>query len=82
VIRCTSIAVATLALVVVACTGSAGSTESATQSAVASATASATASADPVGPYAAPDWVHPNEAGHAVLAKLLERIDVSVVTGR
>jgi hypothetical protein len=35
-----------------------------------------------VGPYAAPDWVHPNEAGQAVMAKLLERIDVSVVTGQ
>jgi lysophospholipase L1-like esterase len=35
-----------------------------------------------VGPYTAPDWVHPNEAGQAVMAKLLERVDVSAVTGR
>ena len=35
-----------------------------------------------VGPYTAPDWVHPNEAGQAVMAKLLERIDVSAVTGQ
>ena len=35
-----------------------------------------------VGPYASPDWVHPNEAGQAVMAKLLERVDVSAVTDR
>jgi len=35
-----------------------------------------------VGPYTAPDWVHPNEAGQAVMAKLLEGVDVSGVTGR
>jgi lysophospholipase L1-like esterase len=35
-----------------------------------------------VGPYTAPDWVHPNAAGQAVMAKLLERVDVSAVTGR
>ena len=35
-----------------------------------------------VGPYTAPDWVHPNEAGQAVMAKLLERVDVSAITGR
>ena len=35
-----------------------------------------------VGPYTAPDWVHPNEAGQAVMAKLLQRVDVSAVTGR
>ena len=35
-----------------------------------------------VGPYASPDWVHPNEAGQAVMAKLLERIDVSALTDR
>jgi lysophospholipase L1-like esterase len=32
-----------------------------------------------VGPYTAPDWVHPNEAGQAVMAKLLQRVDVSAV---
>lgn len=35
-----------------------------------------------VGPYTAPDWVHPNEAGQAAMAKLLELVDVSAVTGR
>ncbi len=35
-----------------------------------------------VGPYTAPDWVHPNEAGQAVMAKLLEGVDVTAVTGR
>jgi lysophospholipase L1-like esterase len=35
-----------------------------------------------VGPYTAPDWLHPNAAGQAVMARLLERIDVSAVTGR
>ena len=35
-----------------------------------------------VEPYTAPDWVHPNEAGQSVMAKLLERVDVSAVTGR
>jgi lysophospholipase L1-like esterase len=35
-----------------------------------------------VGAYTAPDWVHPNEAGQTVMAKLLERVDVSAVTGR
>ena len=29
----------------------------------------------------APDWVHPNEAGQAVMAELLERVDISRVTG-
>jgi lysophospholipase L1-like esterase len=35
-----------------------------------------------VGPFTAPDWLHPNEAGQAVMAKLLERVDVSAVTDR
>lgn len=35
-----------------------------------------------VGPNTAPDWVHPNEAGQAVMAKLLERVDLSTLTGR
>lgn len=30
----------------------------------------------------APDWVHPNEAGQAVMAKLLQRVDVSALIGR
>ena len=34
-----------------------------------------------VGALTAPDWVHPNEAGQAVMAKLLERVDVSALTG-
>lgn len=36
----------------------------------------------PVGAFTAPDWVHPNEAGQAVMAELLERIDVSALTDR
>jgi lysophospholipase L1-like esterase len=35
-----------------------------------------------VGPYASPDWVHPNETGQAVMAELLERVDVSMLTDR
>lgn len=34
-----------------------------------------------VGTLTATDWVHPNEAGQAVMAKLLQRVDVSVLTG-
>ena len=32
-----------------------------------------------VGAFAAPDWIHPNEAGQAAMAKLLERVDVSAL---
>lgn len=35
-----------------------------------------------VGAFAAPDWVHPNEAGQAAMAKLLEQVDVSGVIDR
>ncbi len=35
-----------------------------------------------VGVFTAPDWVHPNAAGQAVMAELLERVDVSALSGR